>query len=102
MEDKKKQKMIRKDMSFAEILENNPESIEILFRRGMHCIGCGMAQFETLEQGAMMHGIDANELVKEINNENKSLKKSANKKNSKINKSKSRKGERKNAKKRKI
>ena len=43
----------------------------ILFEKGMHCIGCGMAGFETLEQGALVHGIDVDELVKELNGENK-------------------------------
>jgi len=48
-------------------MEKYPEAAEILMNKGMHCIGCGMAMFETLEQGAMVHGLDADELVNEIN-----------------------------------
>lgn len=54
-------------MTFSEIIEKNPDAIEILFRSGMHCIGCGMAGMETLEQGALMHGLNPNKLVDEIN-----------------------------------
>jgi hybrid cluster-associated redox disulfide protein len=58
---------ITKDMSFADIIEKNPEAVGILMGKGMHCIGCGMAAMETLEQGALMHGMNPDELVKEIN-----------------------------------
>ena len=63
----KKSKIINKNMNFTEIMEISPEAGEVLFNSGMHCIGCGMAAFETLEQGAMAHGLDADKLVDEIN-----------------------------------
>ena len=59
---------ITKKMSFAEILEKKPESAEILMSAGMHCFGCPMAQMETLEQGCIAHGIDADEIVEKLNN----------------------------------
>jgi len=58
---------INKKMSFSEIMEKSPEAGEVLFNSGMHCVGCGMAAFETLEQGAMAHGLDPDKLVDEIN-----------------------------------
>ena len=64
---KKESSKITKDMSFSEIIEKNPQAVGILMERGMHCIGCGMAAMETLEQGAVMHGINPDELVDEIN-----------------------------------
>ena len=33
----------------------------------MHCIGCPSAQGESLEEAAMVHGLNADELVSEIN-----------------------------------
>jgi len=60
-------KSISKKITFSELMEKYPEAAEILMNKGMHCIGCGMAMFETLEQGAMVHGLDADELVNEIN-----------------------------------
>ena len=63
----KKPRKIIKSMSFSEIMEIAPDAGEVLFKSGMHCIGCGMAAFETLEQGAMAHGLDPDKLVNEIN-----------------------------------
>lgn len=63
----KKHKKISKKMTFAQIMGKNPDSIEILIKKGMHCIGCPAAMQETLEQGAVMHGLDPDKLVEEIN-----------------------------------
>ena len=56
-------------MSFAEILSKKPEAAGVLMEKGMHCCGCPMSQMETLEQGACAHGLDADEIVKELNKE---------------------------------
>jgi hybrid cluster-associated redox disulfide protein len=58
---------INKKMSFAEIMEKNPNAAEILFKNGMHCIGCAMAMSETLEEGAIAHGLNPDKIVKELN-----------------------------------
>lgn len=58
---------ITKKMTFAQIMKKNPKAVEILFAKGMHCIGCPAAMQETLEQGAQMHGINPDKLVDEIN-----------------------------------
>ena len=39
----------------------------VLMAGGMHCIGCPSSQMETVEEAAMVHGIDPDALVKEIN-----------------------------------
>ncbi len=68
-------KEITKDMLIADILAENPEKAQILAETlmdfGIHCIGCGAASFETLEQGVLGHGFseeDLNKLIKELNN----------------------------------
>lgn len=58
---------ITKDMTIGDILEKYPEAVEILVKHGFHCVGCHVAGFETLEQGAEAHGIDIKKLLKEIN-----------------------------------
>ena len=63
----KKTRKINKNMSFSELMKVAPESAEVLFENGMHCLGCGMAVAETLEQGAYAHGLDPDKLVEEIN-----------------------------------
>ena len=69
----KKQGKITKTTKFNEIFENK-DAAKILEDSGMHCLGCPMAQFETLEQGAQAHGLDADKLLKEINKKEKKTK----------------------------
>lgn len=71
MKKTKTQNKINKKMSFAEILEKKPEAASVLMEKGMHCCGCPMAMQETLEQGACAHGLDADEIVKELNSKRK-------------------------------
>ena len=62
---------ITKAMTLGEIAAKHPESVDILMKYGLHCIGCSVATWETLEQGAMAHGIDGkklNNMLKELNN----------------------------------
>jgi hypothetical protein len=69
-----KNKQITKNMTFSEVMEKNPESAEILFENGLHCIGCGMAMQETLEDGCKEHGMNKkqiDELIKKINGKKK-------------------------------
>ena len=56
-----------KDTTIGEILEKAPEKAEILLEIGMHCLGCPSAQMETLEEAAMVHGIDPDLLIEKIN-----------------------------------
>ena len=58
---------ITKDMTIGEILRTNPAVAPILIEAGMHCLGCPSAQAESLEEAAMVHGIDADLLVEKIN-----------------------------------
>ena len=36
---------------------------------GMHCIGCPASQAETIEEACMVHGIDTQEVIDELNKE---------------------------------
>ena len=57
---------ITKDMTIGEILRTYPDVAPILLNAGMHCLGCPSAQGETLEEAAMVHGMDVDALMKEI------------------------------------
>ena len=59
---------ITKDMTIGEILASAPEVAPILMGAGMHCLGCPASQGETLEEAAMVHGIDVDELMTAIAN----------------------------------
>lgn len=58
----KTKKKVTKNMTFAEILEKHPESADVLFESGLHCIGCGAAMYETLEQGCQAHGMSKKQI----------------------------------------
>lgn len=58
---------INKDMLIGELLREKPEAAEILMRFGMGCIGCPSSQMESLEQAAMVHGLDLQNLLAELN-----------------------------------
>ena len=54
---------ISKDMTIGELIRTDENIVPILMRAGMHCIGCPSAQGESLEEAAMVHGIDADVLT---------------------------------------
>jgi hybrid cluster-associated redox disulfide protein len=58
---------INKKMSFAEILTIDRELALPLMESGMHCVGCPMSQMESLEDGALAHGLNPDELVNKLN-----------------------------------
>ena len=59
--------MITKEMSISEIVSKYPMTVPVFFQHGLMCVGCAAARFETLEQGAMAHGIDVDGLLKGLN-----------------------------------
>lgn len=58
---------ITKDMIIAEIISIDENLAAVLMASGMHCIGCPSAQGESLEEAAMVHGMDADKLVNTLN-----------------------------------
>ena len=58
---------ISKDMTIGELIAMDTNIIGILMGAGMHCIGCPSSQGESLEEAAMVHGMDCDELVTKIN-----------------------------------
>ena len=57
---------ISKDMTIGELIRMDENIVPTLMRAGMHCIGCPSAQGESLEQAAMVHGIDIDNVMKAI------------------------------------
>lgn len=64
---------ISKNTTIGELLTVFPEVAPILMEIGMHCLGCPSAQMESLEEAAMVHGIDADLLVEKINAAKKAM-----------------------------
>ena len=57
---------INKSMIIHDIIMVDTDIIPILLDAGMHCVGCPSAQGETLEEAAMVHGMDIDALMAEI------------------------------------
>jgi len=58
---------ISKDMLIGDMLREDISIAPILMAAGMHCIGCPSAQAESLEEACMVHGMDCEQLVANIN-----------------------------------
>ncbi len=58
---------VNKEMLIGEILDKEPGTAQFFLAMGMHCLGCPSARGESIEQACMVHGTDADELVKNIN-----------------------------------
>ncbi len=58
---------VNKDMLIGDIVAWYPDASLVLMKVGMHCISCFAAQMETLEQAAVVHGYDPDDVAKIVN-----------------------------------
>lgn len=58
---------ISKDMLIGELIQLDERIAPVLMGVGMHCLGCPSSQAESLEEACMVHGINVDELVQNIN-----------------------------------
>ena len=54
-------------MIIGEVLQINQGVIPILMQSGMHCLGCPSSQMESIGDACLVHGIDADALIEELN-----------------------------------
>lgn len=59
--------MITGNTVIGDLLDRRPELEDVLLGQGMHCLGCPAARGETLAEACEIHGIDAEELLMELN-----------------------------------
>lgn len=71
---------IQKETNLAELLDAHPEAAEMLLDYGLYCAGCMAAGFDTVEQGAQLHGMSEQEIQEMIDYLNDNLSKLAVKK----------------------
>lgn len=58
-----------KDMLIGDIIKERPQSIGTLMSFGMGCVMCPASQMESVEEAAMVHGIDPNMIISALNAE---------------------------------
>jgi len=46
----------------GDVVRQYPETADIMLEYGLHCVGCFANQFDTVEQGALLHGMDEEEI----------------------------------------
>ena len=59
--------MITKDMNLLDILRIDEWLADVLMESGMHCLGCMLSHFETLEEACAVHGIDPDAMCDALN-----------------------------------
>ena len=60
-------KKITKEMPIGDVVREHPETVPVFMKHGLHCIGCAVAAFESIAEGAAAHGIDVDALVTDLN-----------------------------------
>ncbi|MDI6870299.1 MAG: DUF1858 domain-containing protein [Bacillota bacterium] len=58
---------ITKQTTIIEALQAHPKAREVFVEHGMGCIGCMGAAMESIENGARMHGVDPEAVVRDLN-----------------------------------
>ena len=58
---------VTKESIIGDILDFDVETAQFFLEIGMHCLGCPCSRGETIEQACAVHGTNADELVKAIN-----------------------------------
>ena len=58
---------VTKDSIIGDVLDMAPDTAVYFFEIGMHCLGCPSARGESIEQACAVHGTDADELIKKLN-----------------------------------
>lgn len=58
---------ITKESLIGEIVNNYPETTEVLLGIGMHCLGCPASQAESLKDACAVHSKDADEVAEALN-----------------------------------
>ena len=58
---------ITKDTIIGDILDIAPDTAPIFLSLGMHCLGCPSSRGETVEHACMVHGVDVDALLEQLN-----------------------------------
>lgn len=58
---------ITKNSIIGDVLDAYPQTAAVFMSIGMHCLGCPASRGESVADACMVHGVDADELIAEIN-----------------------------------
>ena len=58
---------VTKEMIISDVLHMDEGTAPIFIQNGMHCLGCPSASGESIDDACMVHGLDSNKLISELN-----------------------------------
>ena len=58
---------ITKDTIIGSVLDIAPQAAPLFLAIGMHCLGCPSSRGETVEEACMVHGIDCDSFLVQLN-----------------------------------
>ena len=58
---------VTKETTIGDILDADTDTAQFFLSMGMHCLGCPSARGESIEDACMVHGVDPDEFVAELN-----------------------------------
>lgn len=58
---------IEKTTIIGDVLDIAPQSAPLFMAIGMHCLGCPASRGETVEEACMVHGIDSDAFLAQLN-----------------------------------
>ena len=58
---------VTKETLIGDILDADMDTAPFFLNMGMHCLGCPASRMESIEDACIIHGVDADELVDELN-----------------------------------
>lgn len=60
--------VVTKNTKIGDILDADKGAAPFFLNMGMHCLGCPSARNESIAQACMVHGVDVDDLIEELNN----------------------------------
>ena len=58
---------LEKETIIGEVLDIAPHAAPLFFAIGMHCLGCPHSRGETVEEACMVHGVDCDSFLTQLN-----------------------------------
>lgn len=62
-----KKVFITKEMTIGEVIKKYPKTVFVFMDYGLHCVGCPLAQNDTLEGAAKLHRLNLKKLLEDLN-----------------------------------
>ncbi len=59
--------VVTKDSIIGDVLDYNRDTAQFFLEIGMHCLGCPASRGESIAAACIVHGTDADALIKKIN-----------------------------------